>query len=294
MNACGVRSTNGRPKQTPRRDRIKEEAVRATRSVLFRTAITLVPEFAVSTSLSACASRDQQTAPSTVNPVDSGAPACRPHTVLFTREEPAAGGDAGMPSCSLDSQRGLIMSYNVNCDDRVDGSTGRQWQTCTFGHADFSLFDPNEQARGVLEARLCIAADAGTAHGAIDIWYDRGGGERRFLSVLASGGSLAPGCVTKFWTPADSCKSMGQCGDTGCDGGTCTSFQSSDLELTSEYCAQSSSATIVLQSITYYPESCLCKLDKDCPYPQVCRYDGYWLDAHCRQDGNGCPGICQN
>jgi len=193
------------------------------------------------------------------------------------------------------------MTYAIDCSDRPDGGIGTQWNTCTFAFdQDFSSFDPDEGASGVLAASFCIesvgdgGAD-GQAGGALDVWYDRGDGQRRSVSIFGPSDVFAPGCMTKFWGPDDVC-SMGTCGATGCANAgpdaACPSYRSSNLELTSEYCTMSSNATIRLDSMTYYPRPSTCTVDADCPYPQVCRRDGWWPDAHCLQEPSGCPGVC--
>jgi hypothetical protein len=252
--------------------------------------------------LNACVDPDERGSTSTIvieNRNDAPPPpACRPHAFLFSRQEPAHGdvGDAGDPTCTLDGKRRLIMSYNIDCSDRMEAGAGvgGQWQTCTFSYGDFSSFDPDEQGLGVVAARFCVDGDGGTVQGALNIWYDRGSHNRRYLSIVPPEKSLAPGCLTKFWSPEDSCFDVERCGKTDCEAqdGGCASSRRSDIQLTSEYCLKSSDATIVLESLVYYPQACLCDSDSDCPHPQVCRREGWWSDARCRHGSGVCPGVC--
>lgn len=221
---------------------------------------------------------------------------------------------AATPSCSLDEDGSLVLSY----DNSYCGSPA-PFRGCSFAwQFDMQPFDPCQDHSGLYEVFFCVE---GKLNEAINIWYEEDG-FRFFLPLLGGGRSLS-GCMRVYLNSGDVnggspwnsdarpfCSSTGSppasCatievaeGAGGVDASTRPDFAKSMLSLMAEWCDPSatptavpgSSVKVTLKSFVYHPAKCICSTDADCQTGEYCSHIGWSPNACCQS--NRCPGICR-
>ncbi|MBN1654423.1 MAG: hypothetical protein JXA30_11695, partial [Deltaproteobacteria bacterium] len=164
-------------------------------------------------------------------------------------------------TCQIDSDGVLTMDVCHIC------SSPYPWSTCIFAkNQDFSIFDANAQAEGIVEIRYCIDQPI---DGVVAVWY--GADYRRKQFILSSPGE-SPGCYTRYFEPEDACFGeigglSSQCWDL-CgyiSNGNCLfQYGNSNIMLTVSACEGSYAGTVRLLSVTYLEDSCRCSDDTSC------------------------------
>lgn len=243
---------------------------------------------------------------------DSGR-TCLPHPIDLSEFGPAGvvqGGGASAPTCELASSGKLTLEYSISTCVMPEPFRG-----CVVArHQNVKEF---MQGHGVFEVEICVE---GTLDGAANIWFQ----DSRYisaghvpegrlpLSLVAKGEPFSSSCRRRWFGMEDidypkacSCPSDpnskgslldASSGSSSLDGGTTFSFEDSDIQLVSEWCQPTMSASasaqvsIVLTSLKYIPRECLCRIDADCG-AGVCHME-FWPEGACCRCDSSCLGVC--
>jgi hypothetical protein len=218
---------------------------------------------------------------------------CRPVPLPATATQTYQEG-APPPTCWIDDRGRMFMRYA--------GLGQGAYNACVFARGlNLEPFNSEHGGSGVLEVSLCFEEET---MGGLNLWYvDHVPGDaskveyRKYFNLVPENGLVLPGCVRRIFTPAMACfpgpwDGLPQACATNCKppGMDCRpEFFRSELHLVAEYGGGTRKGAVTVQSVTYYPQQCLCREDADCRPGRYCRRHA--ADTVCSPD-NGCSGVC--